>query len=105
MRYASYINSNGTADNDLREFFPLGFYPANCCPCPEHRRRVADSATLMSSSSGLALWSDACKSNAFTGTISAGEAIYVEGISIAVDSGQWAVFSFDNYDREYLQRV
>ncbi len=94
MRHVSFINSNGTTDNDLREFFPLGLYPANCCPCPEHKRRVADSATLMSSSSGLALWSDACKSNAFTGTISAGEVVYVEGRSIAVDmdSGQWAVF-------------
>ncbi len=67
-------------DNDLREFFPLGFYPVNCCPCPEHRRRVADSAILMSSSSGLALWSDACKSNAFTSTVNAGEAIYIEGL-------------------------
>ena len=102
MRYVSFINSNGTIDNDLREFFPLGFYPINCCPCPEHRRRVADSATLTSLPYGLMLWSDACKSNAFTGTISAGEAIYIEGLSVTVDSGQWAVFSFDYYDSEYL---
>jgi hypothetical protein len=93
MRYISFTNS-GTTDNDLREFFPPGFYHVNCCPCPEHRRRVTDSATLKSSSSGLMLWSDACKSNAFTGTISAGEVVYVEGISVTVDSGQWAVGSF-----------
>jgi hypothetical protein len=80
MRYVSFINSNGTIDNDLREFFPLGFYPVNCCPCPEHRRRVTDSATLTSLPYGLMLWSNACKSNAFTGTISAGEAIYIEGL-------------------------
>jgi len=36
---------------------------------------------LLSASSKLALWTDACKSNAFLGPIHAGEAVIVEGLS------------------------
>ena len=70
------------ADNDLVSYYPLGKYDGTCCPCPEHAANgVASSATLVSDSSNLRLWLDASKSNAFSGTINAGEAIYIEGLA------------------------
>ncbi len=69
------------ADNDLVIYYPLGYFTGQCCPCPEHKYRYALSGTFASASTRLVLYSDASKSNAFTGTIHAGEPLYVEGLS------------------------
>lgn len=67
---------------DLVASFPLGLFTGLCCPCPEHQPKYgASTVTLLSASSKLALWADACKSNAFMGTIHAGWAVYVGGLA------------------------
>ena len=80
------------ADNDLVAYYPLGRYNGNCCPCPEHQPQgPALSATLQSASSRLALWRDANKNEPFSGTVFAGEAIYVEGLEKSPSPGAEAV--------------
>ncbi|MGI5870389.1 MAG: hypothetical protein ACOX9C_13225, partial [Kiritimatiellia bacterium] len=75
------------SDNDLVGFYPFGWFTGQCCPCPEHKPRYAPSGALVSSSSRIALYSDAFKSNIFTGTIHAGEPLFVEGLAKSPSAG------------------
>ncbi len=68
-------------DNDLVAYYPFGRFTGQCCPCPEHQIQYAETATLIFASPNLAIWEDAKKSAAFSGTVYAGQAIYVEGLS------------------------
>lgn len=72
-------------DPDLQPLWPLGRFDGLCCPCPEHQPAVT-SATLVAVSQKLALYTDVYKTNAFGGTIHAGEAVYVEGLSPSTES-------------------
>jgi hypothetical protein len=65
-------------DPDLLPLWPLGRFDGFCCQCSEHQP-FASAATLVTYSQNLALYTDSFKTNAFGGTIHAGEAVYVEG--------------------------
>ncbi len=67
-------------DQDLQPLWPLGRFDGTCCPCSEHQP-FASAATLAASSQSLALYTDSFKTNAFSGTIHAGEAVHVEGLT------------------------
>jgi|GEM_PF-3222343 len=45
------------------------------------RRQPSSSATLASSSQKLALYTDSCKTDSFSGSVHAGDAVYVEGLA------------------------
>ncbi|MGI5870401.1 MAG: hypothetical protein ACOX9C_13285, partial [Kiritimatiellia bacterium] len=80
------------ADDDLALYRPLGRYTGECCPCPEHRvEGPARVATLRSLSPRLALWRNADKTDVFTGTVSAGETLYVEGLGKSASPGAEAI--------------
>ncbi|MGI6496009.1 MAG: hypothetical protein ACOX5G_07965 [Kiritimatiellia bacterium] len=79
-------SSMPVADNDLMPVCPLGRYDGTCCPCIEHQPPTPY-ATLRSRSSRLELWRDARKRASFSGSISAGEAIYVEGLGKSPSPG------------------
>jgi hypothetical protein len=67
-------------DSDLQPLWPLGRFDGTCCQCSEHQP-FASAATLVASSQNLALYTDSFKTNAFGGTIHAGEAVHVEGLA------------------------
>ena len=67
-------------DPDLVELWPLGRFDGFCCACTEHQP-FASAATLVAYSQNLALYTDSHKTNAFGGTIHAGEAVHVEGLT------------------------
>ncbi len=67
-------------DTDLQPLWPLGRFDGFCCACPEHQP-FASIATLAVTSQNLALYTDSHKTNAFSGTIHAGEAVHVEGLT------------------------
>jgi hypothetical protein len=71
---------------NLVAYYPLGRFDGTCCPCLEHQPPTPY-ATLQSCSSRLALWRDARKRASFSGSISAGEAIYVEGLGKSPSPG------------------
>lgn len=76
-------------ENDLVAVWPLGYYDGQCCPCPAHEIPPAgsQSAELETCSARLAIYGDACKSNAFGATVHAGEAVRVEGLSASTAVG------------------
>ncbi len=67
-------------DADLAGLWPLGRFDGFCCNCPEHQP-FASAATLAASSQKIALYTDSYKTNAFSGTIHAGESVHVEGLA------------------------
>jgi hypothetical protein len=67
-------------DPDLQPLWPLGRFDGTCCQCSEHQP-FATAATLATSSQKLALYTDSHKTNAFGGTIHAGESVHVEGLT------------------------
>jgi Bacterial TSP3 repeat len=67
-------------DSDIQPLWPLGRFNGSCCQCSDHQP-FATTATLVAASQNLALYTDSTKTNAFGGTIHAGEAVYLEGLS------------------------
>ncbi len=67
-------------DADLARLWPLGRFDGFCCICPEHQP-FASVATLAASSQKIALYTDSYKTNAFSGTVHAGESVHVEGLA------------------------